>query len=101
MKLDSTELAVIRELLSDAFNSGEIDTLAFDLFQPVYRDFSPAMTRSTKIRSIVEHANDSGRVRDLLAALAIAGCAQGSASLASHARSGCTGGLLTLAAILD
>ena len=66
MKLDGAQLATIRELLATAFNSGEIDTLAFDLFQSVYRDFSPGMMRSAKIQGIVQHASDNGRIPDLL-----------------------------------
>jgi hypothetical protein len=33
------DIAVIREMLSVAFSTGEINTLAFDLFPKLYGDF--------------------------------------------------------------
>ena len=60
-------LAAIRELLAAAFSSGEIDTLAFDLFQEVYRNFTSGMINSAKINMIVSHASEKGRIPPLLA----------------------------------
>jgi hypothetical protein len=60
-------LHVIRELLGEAFSSGEITTLAFDLFHDVYQDFTAGMTRSQKIRMVVDHANKNGAMPGLLA----------------------------------
>ena len=61
------DLRAINNLLGDAFNSGGIDTLAFDLFQPVYRDFGPGMNRAQKIEAVVLYAEQNGRIPDLLA----------------------------------
>lgn len=60
-------LHTIRELLGDAFSSGEITTLAFDLFHDVYQDFAAGMTRSQKIEMLVNHANQKGKIPELLA----------------------------------
>ena len=59
-------LHTIRELLGEAFSSGEITTLAFDLFHDIYQDFTAGMTRSTKIEMVVANANKKGRIPDLL-----------------------------------
>ena len=59
-------LATIRELLAAAFSSSEIDTLAFDLFQEVYRNFTSGMINSAKISLIVTHASDHGQIPRLL-----------------------------------
>lgn len=63
---DNTNLAAIREMLDVAFSAGEIATLAFDLFQPVYRDFTSGMTKSQRIEMIVAHAHSNGRIPALL-----------------------------------
>lgn len=60
-------LHTIRELLGEAFSSGEITTLAFDLFHNVYQDFTAGMTRSQKIEMVVNHANQKGKIPELLA----------------------------------
>ena len=61
------DLQAVRELLGAAFSAGEINTLAIDLFQPVYQDFSPGMTRAQKNAAILQHADKHGRIPDLLA----------------------------------
>ncbi|HEX6383437.1 MAG TPA: hypothetical protein VF177_02095 [Anaerolineae bacterium] len=60
------DLAAVRNLLNDAFNAGEVRTLAFDRFQPVYNDFAAGMTKGQMIEAIVEHASKYGRIPDLL-----------------------------------
>jgi hypothetical protein len=60
-------LHTIRELLGEAFSSGEITTLAFDLFHDVYQNFSASMTRADKIQMVVEKAQASGKIPQLLA----------------------------------
>jgi hypothetical protein len=56
----------IRQLVEAASNADGIENLAFDLFEEVYEQFSPEMTRSTRVRKIVDHAEKSGRIPDLL-----------------------------------
>ena len=60
-------LATIRALLGEAFSSGEITTLAFDLFHNVYQDFTAGMTRSQKIKMVIDEAQSKGRMIELLA----------------------------------
>lgn len=60
-------LAAIRKLLNDAFSSGEIQTLAFDLFADVYDNFASGVTKSQMIQAIVLYADKNGRLPDLLA----------------------------------
>jgi hypothetical protein len=60
-------LHIIRELLAEAFSSGEISTLAFDLFHEVYADFTTGMTRSQKIEMVVDTAVRRGMIPELLA----------------------------------
>lgn len=60
-------LPIIRELLGEAFSSGEITTLAFDLFYDVYQNFPSTMTRADKIQMVVQKAQASGRIPQLLA----------------------------------
>jgi hypothetical protein len=57
---------IIRQLLTDAFDAGEVATLAFDLFADVYGNFAPGMTKGQMILAIVEHATRYNRVPDLL-----------------------------------
>ncbi len=58
--------AKIRELLTAAFSSGEINTLAFDLFRPLYDDFSGGMSKGDRIEQIVMEAERNGRIPQLL-----------------------------------
>lgn len=65
--MNSYDLAAVRELLAAAFSASEISTLAFDLFQPIYQEFTPGMISSEKIRMIVAHADQQGEISRLLA----------------------------------
>jgi len=47
--------AVLRELLSAAFNDQEVTTLCFDHFRPVYEDFSSGMSKGDKIQRLLDH----------------------------------------------
>ena len=64
--MSSYNQQIIRELLSAAFSAGEIQTLAFDLFQPVYQDFTAGMPKSQMIRAIVEYAEKYGKTPEML-----------------------------------
>lgn len=59
-------LEIVRNLLNDAFSSGEIQTLAFDRFYEVYADFAAGMSKSQMIKTVVEYAHNNGRIPDLL-----------------------------------
>lgn len=61
------DLAAVRELLAAAFSASEITTLAFDLFQPIYQEFTSGMIASDKIRMIVTYADQKGAMPRLLA----------------------------------
>ncbi len=61
------DLAAVRELLAAAFSASEIATLAFDLFQPVYQEFTSGMIASDKIKMIVAYADKQGEIPRLLA----------------------------------
>lgn len=65
--MNEYNLYTIRELLAAAFSASEIATLAFDLFQPVYQEFTPGMTTSQKIEMIVTHAAKREEIPRLLA----------------------------------
>lgn len=67
MSVDNYDLAVVREMLDEAFSVGEINTLAFDLFPKTYRDFPGDWSKSRRIREIVSDADNQGRIPDLLA----------------------------------
>ncbi|MFZ0544720.1 MAG: hypothetical protein WAM60_04755 [Candidatus Promineifilaceae bacterium] len=60
------DLEAIRKLLSAAFSSSEIQTLAFDRFHEVYEDFTSGMAKSRMVEAVVERAIKSGRIPDLL-----------------------------------
>lgn len=61
------DLAAVRELLAAAFSASEIATLAFDLFQPIYQEFTSGMIASDKIKMIVAYADKQGEIPRLLA----------------------------------
>lgn len=61
------DLAAVRELLAAAFSASEITTLAFDLFQPIYQEFTSGMIASEKIRMLVSYADRTGEMPRLLA----------------------------------
>jgi 3',5'-cyclic AMP phosphodiesterase CpdA len=51
---DEYDLEAVRELLGAAFSDEEIVTLAFDRFRPVYEDISGEMSKTKKIRLLVD-----------------------------------------------
>jgi len=62
-------LARFREVLSAGYGDGDITTLVFDNFYPLYGDFSGGMTKSDKVARLVEYAVQNGRLGDLLVAM--------------------------------
>jgi hypothetical protein len=60
-------LATIRQLLTDAFNSEEIITLAFTRFHDVHNNFAPGMSKGKMIEMVVDHAHRHNHLPDLLA----------------------------------
>ncbi|MCA9964159.1 MAG: hypothetical protein KC423_07950 [Anaerolineales bacterium] len=60
------DLAVVREMLSQAFSIGEINTLAFDLFSNLYNDFAGSLSKSDRIEQIVMQAQRTDRVSELV-----------------------------------
>ena len=58
--------AAIRDLLTAAFDDGELTTLCFDHFRPVYEDFSAGMSKGDKIQRLLEYCLRQGQVERLL-----------------------------------
>jgi len=56
----------IRQLLTAAFNDGELTTLCFDRFHPVYEDFAVGMSKGDKIQRLLDHCTRHEQVRELL-----------------------------------
>ncbi|MCA9960450.1 MAG: hypothetical protein KC443_15520 [Anaerolineales bacterium] len=65
----SYNLSAIRQLLNAAFSVSELQTLAFDLFRPVYDDLPTAATKSFIIQQIITYAERNGRIPHLLQAV--------------------------------
>jgi hypothetical protein len=59
--------AAVRDLLTAAFSDGELTTLCFDYFHPVYEDFSSGMGKGDKIQRLLEHCLRHGQMDELLA----------------------------------
>ncbi|MCA9999309.1 MAG: hypothetical protein KDE56_26285 [Anaerolineales bacterium] len=59
------DLAVVREMLTQAFSSGEINTLAFDLFPNLYNDFAASLSKGDRIEQIVMQAQRINRIPEL------------------------------------
>lgn len=57
---------VLRNLLNDGFDGGEIDNLAFDLFQPVYQERMSGQSKSQIILATIDYATETGRIQDLI-----------------------------------
>jgi hypothetical protein len=57
----------VRELLSAAFSDEEVTTLAFDRFRAVYEDISGGMSKTKKIRLLVDWCKDQLVLDKLLA----------------------------------
>ena len=60
------DTATLRELLSAALNDGELTTLCFDYFRPVYEDFSSGMSKGDKIQRLLDHCVRHAQVEKLL-----------------------------------
>jgi hypothetical protein len=67
--LPSWNTAVLRDLLSAAFNDEELTTLCFDTFRPVYEDFATGMSKGQKIQRLLDYCTRQEQVDDLLAAV--------------------------------
>jgi hypothetical protein len=57
----------IRQLLNAAFSDGELTTLCFDHFHPVYDDFSSGMSKRDKIQRLLDHCLRHAQVESMLA----------------------------------
>jgi hypothetical protein len=60
------DTSVIRALLTAALNDQEITTLCFDLFPPVYDDFSTEMSRGQKIHRLLDYCVRHSQIGKLL-----------------------------------
>lgn len=61
------DLSVVRQLLEAAFSIEDVDTLTFDLFHELYDNPSPSLNKRGKVKAVVEHARQRGRIEELLA----------------------------------
>jgi len=61
------DTAAIRELLTEAFNDEELDTLCFDHFRAVYEEFASGMSKGEKIRRLLDYCVRREQVETLLA----------------------------------
>ena len=59
--------AIIRELLTAAFNDDELTTLCFDYFRPVYQELSTGMSTSQKIQRLLDYCERHDQIGKLLA----------------------------------
>lgn len=59
--------AVIRNLLTAAFNDEDLTILCFDNFRPVYEQFGAGMTKTQKIQLLIEHCERNWSFDRLLA----------------------------------
>ncbi len=62
----SYNLKTVHDLLNDAFNSGEIETLALDVSYDVYTDFSSGMRKRQMIDMLLDDAQRNGRLPHLI-----------------------------------
>jgi hypothetical protein len=60
------DLSVVRQLLVEAFNIGELDTMAFTLFPDLHRELNPMLNLSKKVEAIVDHAARRELVEEVL-----------------------------------
>lgn len=60
------DLAIVRQLLTDAFNDEGIQTLALERFPEVKENFAVGMSKGQMIEKILDRANRHGRIPDLL-----------------------------------
>ncbi len=59
--------AVIRQLLSDAFDDEGLSDFCFDYFSQVYEGFTSSMSKSQKIRRLIDHCSRHRQLDKLLA----------------------------------
>lgn len=57
--------AIVRRLMNDAFSSGEIDTLVFDYFYPLYGDIESTSPKTAKIQALVEWCEQNDQLPKL------------------------------------
>ena len=75
-RASSWNTAVVRELLSAAFNDQEVTTLCFDHFRPVYEDFSSGMSKGDKVQRLLDYCERHDEVAQLVALVRDANPAQ-------------------------
>lgn len=56
----------VREMLSAAFNAGDVRTMAFDLFPQLYSDFGSGISKTDMIQQLVDNARRNGRVAEII-----------------------------------
>jgi hypothetical protein len=66
-KTGGPNTAVIRQLLNEALSDGELNTLCYDHFRPVYDQFSSGMSRGEKIQCLIEYCDRHRQMDELLA----------------------------------
>lgn len=67
MPENTYDLQIVRELLNAAFSDEDVATLAFDRFREVYDEFSSSMSKSEKIRRLVDWCDRNLQVEKLVA----------------------------------
>ncbi len=60
------DMGTIRQLLSAAFSDGELTTLCFDYFRPVYDELGSGMGKSAKIQRLLEYCERQNLIEMLL-----------------------------------
>lgn len=65
-----TTPAHYRQFITQFFSDDELEDLCFDYFPDVRRDFTQGMTKSQKVRLLVDHVGRHGRLDHLAVALA-------------------------------
>jgi Effector-associated domain 7 len=59
----------LRQLMEQALSAENVNTIAFDYFNPVYRNFANGQTNSTRISEIIDHAQRHQKVSILMTAI--------------------------------
>jgi hypothetical protein len=60
------DTAVIRELLTVAFDDESLTILCYDHFHPVYEGFAVGMSKTQKVQALIEHCGRTNQFPDLL-----------------------------------
>jgi len=60
------DTAAIRQLLTAAFSDGELTTLCFDYFRPVYEDFGSGMSKGQKTQQLLDYCDRHNQLGVLL-----------------------------------